>query len=335
MERPIPVEEAPRISIIIVNHNGQRFLDALGQSLRRQTYRNHEVLCVDNGSSDDSVTFLRTQFPEVQVIEAENRGYGAGCNRGARAATGTYVMFLNEDYILPKDCLERLARTYERLRREDPEIGALACSQSAYDGTPNAPVYPGVIDLFGFMAPNRRKRTRGAFIPGCPFFTTRALFLKSDGFCEQIFLYGEDIDLSWRFTLIGKRNYSAPEIQVQHYEGGSLSGFPPKKIYYLLHATPIALFNNFAGPTLALFLFLHVLFVLTFVNVGLLVFTRGELRYQIAALRAFADFLRKLPSLIPYRARVQRSRVISDWTFLKQHFTFVPSLLRLRSYRRL
>lgn len=335
MERGSNGEEVPRISVIIVNHNGQRFLERACQSLRAQTYANHEVLCVDTASTDDSVSFVKTRFPEVRVIEAENRGFGTACNLGARSATGTYVMFLNEDMHVPPQFLEQLLQTYSTVREEYPNLGALGCTEDAYDGTRRPDVYPGKVDIFGFVAPNRRCARTGAFIPGCPFFIRRDLFLESGGFCEQIFLYGDDTDLSWRLILQGKMNATAPEIRLYHYEGASMEGFPPRKIRALLLATMIALFNNYSFPVLCVFLPLNLLAALTMVQAGLLLFTRGDLRYNAAAFGAIADFAHMVPALVPFRRRVQQMRVISDFAFLRRHMTLIPSLLVTRSYRRL
>lgn len=328
-------EEAPRISVVIVNHNGQRFLERACASLRSQTHVNREVLCVDTASSDDSVSFLKTHFPEVRVIEAENRGFGTACNLGARSATGTYVMFLNEDMHVPPRFLESLLQAYTNLRRENPNIGALGCTEDAYDGTRRPDVYPGTIDCFGFVAPNRQRSRFGAFIPGCPFFIRRDLFLESGGFCEQIFLYGDDTDLSWRLVLRGKTNATAPEIRLYHYEGGSMEGFPPRKIRALLLSTMISLFNNYSFPALCVLLPLNLLSTLTVVNAGLFLLTHGGLRYNAAAFGAIADFVRTVPALVPFRRRVQQMRVVSDLTFLRRHITLIPSLLATRSYRRL
>lgn len=335
MELTTKTEEVPRISVIIVNHNGQRFLERACQSLRAQTHVNREVLCVDTASTDDSVPFLKTHFPEVRVIEAENRGFGTACNLGARSATGSYVMFLNEDMHVPPQFLEHLLRAHRRLSRENPNMGALGCTEDAYDGMRRPDVFPGKIDCFGFVAPNRRRSRFGAFIPGCPFFIRRDLFLASGGFCEQIFLYGDDTDLSWRLILQGKTNHTAPDIRLYHYEGASMEGFPPRKIRALLLATTIALFNNYSFPSLCVFLPLNLFATLTVVHVGLLLFTRGDLRYNAAAFGAIADFARMVPALVPFRRRVQHMRVISDLTFLRRHLTLFPSLLATRSYRRL
>lgn len=293
---------------------------------------------MDSGSEDDSVSYLREKYPEVSVVRRENRGFGAACNQGALKATGIFVMFLNEDMYLPDDFLERMLAKYSAVQARDPQIGALACNQHTYDRKPHPDfpkVLPGHLDPFGFGVPNRKGELWGAIIPGCPFFIKRELFLQSGGFCENIFLYGDDTDLSWRLVLMGKRNYSAPEIHLYHYIGGTMEGLPPRKIYYFLLSTSIAVFNNYSAGFLLIFLPLNILFTLTVVQLGFVVFTRGNLAYNREALRAVADFLRRIPALIPFRKKVQRLRILSDTEFLRTYLDLRPSLLVSRSYTRL
>jgi GT2 family glycosyltransferase len=236
---------------------------------------------------------------------------------------------------LPSDFLATMLCEYTRLKGADPTIGALTSNHSQYDGTKNPDIYPGVLDPLGFVGPNPRRDLGGAFIPGCPFFIPRSLFLQSNGFCEQIFLYGDDIDLSWRLVLMGRKNYATHATTLYHAEGGSMKGFPPKKIYYLLHTVPIAMFNNTAWPLFVVLLSLHLLFVLLVIHPGFLLFTRGDLRYNAASIEAIADFFRKIPQLRAWRQQVQRLRTVNDIDFLKQHMTIFPALLRTRPYRRL
>ncbi len=323
------------ISVIVVNYNGKRFLEKLFTSLRAQTYAAKEIICVDNASKDDSVDFIKTRFPEVRVIQAENKGYGTACNYGAREAQGQYVVFLNEDMHFHPDFLADMVTRYQEMKKKDPAIGALACTESKYDTTANSEVFPGTIDMFGFMAPNHGHNIQGAFIPGCPFFIARDLFLTSGGFCEHIFLYGDDTDLSWRLTIMGKHNYSAPDIHLYHYEGGSMEGFPPRKIFYLIFGTLVPIFNNYSTAFLLFFLPLNLVFTVGIIAPALLVLTRGNIRYPYAVLSAVVAFFRKVPRMYSFRSRVQNLRKIGDAEFLHRHFSWIPALIVSKGYKRL
>ena len=89
---------APLISVIVLNWNGDRVIEACLRSVRAQTYHPLEVIVVDNASVDGSVELIRREFPRIQLIVNEtNLGFGGGNNVGVRASEGKYVMVLNND----------------------------------------------------------------------------------------------------------------------------------------------------------------------------------------------------------------------------------------------
>lgn len=325
----------PLISIIVVNYNGERFLEKSFSSLRRQTHQPCEVIFVDSGSQDNSVAFTRTHFPEVQVIASSNRGFGAACNLGAHHASGKYVLFLNEDIHVPPTYVEELFNAYTAIHQRDKHIGALTSSHDAYDGSRKPDIRPGKIDPFGYPEPIRGSDEYAAFIPGCPFFMPRELFIKSGGFCEHIFLYNDDTDLSWRLALMGYHQYSAPHVRLYHWDAASMPGFPPQKIYYFVYSTLVCIFNNYSIVSLPFFLGLNLLYTIFAIQLGLLIFSKGNFEYSRAIFRGIADFFRKAPLMIPFRRRVQQMRVINDVEFISQYMHFRPSLLAARSHRKL
>ncbi len=114
--------DAPTVSVITVNFNGAHLLPDLLQSLERQTYRHHEVLVIDNGSTDDSVELLRRDFPGVRVLaQSRNRGFAGGNNAGIRAARGELVALVNNDTVADPSWLEELVRT----ARANPQAAAV------------------------------------------------------------------------------------------------------------------------------------------------------------------------------------------------------------------
>lgn len=113
---------APLVSVITVNHNRGALLADLLSSLRRQSYTNHEVVVVDNASTDGSLELLRRDFPEVRVLaQSENLGFTGGNNAGIRAAKGELVALANNDTVADPRWLEELVRAC----LEDPRIGAV------------------------------------------------------------------------------------------------------------------------------------------------------------------------------------------------------------------
>lgn len=323
------------ISAIVVNHNGERFLEKSLSSLVQQTYQPCEVLCVDSGSTDNSVAYVRGRFPTVRLIQSSNRGFGAACNLGVGHARGEYVFFLNEDMHVPPTFVADLYQAYRECHARDPMIGALGCSQSRYDGQIAFTVWPGKLDPFGYPGPVRPPQERGGFIPGCPFFIRRALFVKSGGFCEHLFLYGDDTDLSWRLILMGYHQYSAPDIHLRHFDAASVPGFPPRKIYFFVYSTLVGIYNNYSALLMPWFIGLSAAYTLVVILPGLLILTRDKLAYGGAVLRALADFMRSVARLQTCRRRAQQQRVMSDVAFLRAYVQLTPSLWATRAYRRL
>ena len=103
------VGHEPLIEIIIPNWNGKSMLEHCLLSLRQQTYSNFRVTVVDNGSSDGSIELVEGFFPEVRLVELyHNAGFSVAVNKGVETSVGTWLLLLNNDMEVAKDCLERL-----------------------------------------------------------------------------------------------------------------------------------------------------------------------------------------------------------------------------------
>src|SRR5579859_7220835 len=100
-------KRAPYLSIIITNYNAKKFFKRLFTSIRRQTFKDFEIIFVDNCSTDDSVIYLKENFPEVNVyVNKKDLGFSGANNVGARKAKGEYLLILNTDTYLAVDSLK-------------------------------------------------------------------------------------------------------------------------------------------------------------------------------------------------------------------------------------
>lgn len=185
----------PLVSVIIVNYNGIKYLKKCFDSLMSGTYRDFEIIFVDNGSTDGSRELVRQGYPQIMVIKnKENLGLSIASNKGAAAAKGEYLFFLNNDTIACPDLLSELVRA----AASDPKIGVCACKNMTYDG--KREVSLGLsCDLFGFPFENEGP----IFYADAGIFIRRKVFEEIGGFDEKLFLYGEDRDLCWRVFLQG------------------------------------------------------------------------------------------------------------------------------------
>ncbi len=230
-----------KLSIIIVNYKTPEVLIQCINSINKSTLNmSFEICVVDNHSNDNSVGLLRGSFPRVNVIENEkNIGYGAANNLGIHATTGSYLLLINPDTILPQDAIEKLV-IYLDLH---PEVGAVGPKIIREDGrfdkacrrsfpTPGVAFYR----LFGInkIFPNTRKYNRYNYeyesvdaeievdsLMGACILVRREVLDEVGLFDEQYFLYGEDIDLCYRIKQSGWGIRYYPTVTVIHLKGES------------------------------------------------------------------------------------------------------------------
>ena len=188
------------VSVIIVNYNGRKYLKNCFDSLEKVDYPDFELVFVDNGSADDSVELIRRDYPKVKVLELKaNLGLAVASNRGAEAAQGEYLFFLNNDTISDKSLLTELVKA----AHSDESIGVCACDVFTYDGKSRIGESIGIsVDRFGYPCGYSRPG-HPIFYPDAAIFIRRKVFDKISGFDPKLFLYGEDRDLCWRVWLQG------------------------------------------------------------------------------------------------------------------------------------
>ena len=228
------------LSVVIVNYNVKYYLEQCLESVRRASQGLQvEVFVVDNLSTDGSVPYLRERFPEVTFIENnENVGFARANNQAIRQSRGEYVLLLNPDTILCEDTLRRFVDFMDA----HPEAGTAGAYMLHADGT---------------FAPESRRGLPTPFVAFCKMSGLTRLFPKSrlfgryymgyldvnevnrieaiSGACmmlrrealdrvglldEDFFMYGEDIDLSYRILQGGYHNYFLP-VRMLHYKGES------------------------------------------------------------------------------------------------------------------
>jgi GT2 family glycosyltransferase len=298
-------------SIIIPNYNGRRYLEPCLQSLRAQTYPAGltQIIVVDDASSDDSIEFVRSHFPEVLVVPlARNSGLAAGCNRGAERATGEWLVMLNNDTEVEPSWLAALLESAS----EHPEAGAVASKMLLFD---RKNVLHNAGDLMGR---DGVPRNRGvwqedlgqydgdvAVFGGCGGGVAyrRAAWLETHGFDERLFMYLEDVDLAWRLRLLGWQAVFAPGARLYHHlsatGGGALAS------YYTGRNTLLVLAKDMPGQLL-LRNFGAIAKAQAQVFVAALRAWRGEAAR--ARLRGQVAGLVLLPLALVWRSRVQATR---------------------------
>lgn len=233
------------LSIIIVNYNVKYYLEQCLHSVWKAVEGiDNEVFVVDNASKDDSVAYLKTKFPQQQyphlhiIANRHNLGFGKANNLALKKATGEFILFLNPDTILTEHTLHDCI-AFARTR---PDLGGLGVKMLRDNGefalesrrslptpwtsfckiTGLATLFP-KSKLFGkynlrFLSEDESSQID--IISGAFLFAKHEVLKKTGGFDEQFFMYGEDIDLSYRILKAGYKNYYLPT-PILHYKGES------------------------------------------------------------------------------------------------------------------
>jgi GT2 family glycosyltransferase len=303
----------PRVTVVIPNWNGKRFLKLCLGSLRDQSFTDFETLLVDNGSTDDSRSFVEEHFPEVQVIPlGENRGIAAAFNAGIKASKTKYVVLLNNDTEQDQDWLGALVRAAD----SHPEAGLFASKlvdfhdRRVLDGAGDAMRLSGLPYRLG-----HGERDRGRFdTPGYVFGACAAAALYRKDMLDDVGLFDEDFvsycedgDLSFRAQLAGYRCYYVPGAVVYHMGSASTGGKRSPT------ATRLGTRNSFSllVKNLPLSVVPHVL---PFFVLGQLarLFTAAATGSLRAHLEGLAGALRHLPLMLGKRAGIQKWKRTSD-----------------------
>ncbi len=231
----------PLLSIITVNYNGLELTSALIRSLVRHVRTPLEIVVVDNGSRQDEAALLRARHPHIRAIRsASNRGFAGGNNLGIRAATGRYLLLLNNDTEVEDDTLHLLA---ERLDRE-PELGAV-CPKIRFYDPPRTIQFAGYTPLSpitlrnalrGYGEPDDGRWDTPARTPyahGAAMMVRREAIEKAGQMPEMYFLYYEELDWSVRIAEAGYGIGYEPRCTVFHKESRTTGPASPLKTYYL------------------------------------------------------------------------------------------------------
>jgi GT2 family glycosyltransferase len=308
----------PDISVIVVNYNGREHLDTCLRALEVQQNVDFECVVVDNGSRDQSASFVRERFPWVRLVESgKNLGCAGGNNRGAAVARGRLLAFLNNDTRAEPTWLSALARGLD----EAADV-ALAASRIVYmhdsailDSAGDGMTRAGGAFKHGHGAPAGRYGSRREVFGACgaAFLVPRAVFDEAGGFDEDFFVSHEDVDLSYRIRLLGYRCMYVPEAIVQHAGSATLGRTSRLSVYYGQRNLEWVYWKNTPLKLLVLSLPRHLAYMLAasayFTSIG---------RLPTFAAAKWAA-LRGLPRLRGKRRAIQRARRVPDsclWAML-------------------
>lgn len=271
------------LSVIVVNYRTKILtLECLRSVFATATGFKFEVIVVDNGSGDDSVTAVRSEFPQVQIIESDkNLGFAGGNNLGLKKARGRLLLLLNSDTEVRADTLDLSIKYLD----QHPEAGVMGCKVLLPDGSldkacrrrfPNP--WNSFLRLFGLKkfsdyninTPIDQECEVDA-VMGAYLMIKKSVVDKIGLLDEEYFMYGEDLDWCWRVKEAGYKIIYYPKAEITHFKYGSSQAIPFKtirmahkamKIFYRRHYAPKRnyLFNElvYLGINLRMYLVLFV-----------------------------------------------------------------------------
>ncbi|MGI9212291.1 MAG: glycosyltransferase family 2 protein [Methylococcaceae bacterium] len=225
------------LSIIIVNWNGGKYIPACLDSIKKTGFNvEYETIVVDNASDDGSPDFIRTHYPDTQLIaNSTNLGFAAANNMGMALAHGRYFCLINPDVIVKPDCLKVL-NTYMNCN-PDTGIAGPRILNTDHTCQKSTTQHPGVLDswLCAFFLHRIMAQTNDhSFIREVPvlygmfWIISRSAWLQVGGLDERFFMYGEDLDWCKRFSDHGFRVVHVPYATAIHAGGGCSRRVPIK-----------------------------------------------------------------------------------------------------------
>ena len=299
-----------KIAVVILNWNGKSFLEKFLPIVIKYS-QGVQIIVADNQSTDDSVSFLKTNFPNVSVIiNPSNDGFAKGYNLALKQVSAEYYILLNSDVEVTENWIEPiidLMRANHTVAACQPKIlDYKHPSKFEYAGAAG-----GFIDKYGYPFCRGRvfnilEEDKGQYdaaqevfwATGACMFVRSEIFWKVGGFDDDYFAHMEEIDVCWRMKNLGYQVYVEPKSKVYHVGGGTLNKLSPRKTFLNFRNNLTTLTKN-ASPR---FLFFKIIFRMILDGVAAFKFLfEGHGSHFFAVIKAHFSFYKHLPSTLKKR----------------------------------
>jgi GT2 family glycosyltransferase len=260
---------SPRIAIVILNWNGVQLLRQFLPSVIQFSKTDFtQIIVADNGSTDESLSVIENEFPEVKILDLkQNYGFARGYNEALKLIDADYFVILNSDVEVTSDWLDAPIRLME----SDNSIAAVQPKILSYNQKTHfeyAGAAGGFIDRYGYPFCRGRifneleadlgqydDTTDISWTTGACMFVRAKLFAEAGGFDADFWAHMEEIDLCWRLRNRGSRIVYTPESTVYHVGGGTLSYDNPHKLFLNFRNNLWLLYKNLPQGKLVPILF--------------------------------------------------------------------------------
>jgi GT2 family glycosyltransferase/tetratricopeptide (TPR) repeat protein len=301
-----------KVSIVVPNWNGMRFVGMCLDSLAQLEFDGHEVIVVDNGSIDGSREMIEKQYPWVRLLKMpDNMGFAIACNEGIKASNAEYIVLLNNDIEVTRDWLKEL---YEGMERH-PECGMGTTKMMFLD---NRDVFYNTGDLFhSWSAGGGRgqgEKDNGQYeeedyvfgaCAGAGIYR-REFFDQVGLFDEDFFIFAEDVDLNMRGQLNGLKAVYLPKAKVYHIGTATVGLYSDRYVYLCKRNDIWVLIKNYSLSLY--FKYLFSVWKHQFADIKYFTY-RGQGQ---VLLKSKWDALKMLPQMLVRRCQIQTKRSASD-----------------------
>lgn len=312
-----------KVAVIILNWNGKALLEQfLPSVLNHSMMDDCEIVLADNGSSDDSLNFVKQNFPQISRLALDkNYGFAEGYNKAIRMTNAEYVVLLNSDVETTPDWLTTLISfmdTHAEVAAVQPKIRAWR----EKDKFEYAGAGGGFLDALGY--PFCRGRILDEVEVDCGqyeqpipvFWATGAClcirrndYMEAGGLDADFFAHMEEVDLCWRLNARGRKVMCVPQSLVYHVGAASLQKENPRKTYLNFRNNWLMLYKNLPRRRLILILaFRYLLDGMAMVHL----IVAGKFANAKAVFRAHVDFLKMLPNFKKKRKENQAKSSVQN-----------------------
>lgn len=334
------------VAVVILNWNGKSFLEKfLPTVIKYSSVAN--VYLADNNSTDESVAFVKSNFPQVTIIlNKNNNGYAGGYNQALKNISEEFYVLLNSDVEVTTDWIEPIIQLME----SDKQIGA--CQPKILDyANPQKFEYAGAaggfIDKYAYPFCRGRifnslendshqydDKAEVFWATGACMFVRAEAFWKIHGFDSDYFAHMEEIDLCWRMKNIGYKVFVEPKSVIYHVGGGTLNKLSPRKTFLNFRNNLITLTKNSAPKRL----FFKIIYRMILDGVAAIKFLiEGNGSHFIAVIKAHFSYYGQLSSTLRKRKTMQKMQGFTYATqgVLKRNIVYLHFIKGIKKYSQL